>query len=161
MLRRVADRLDDRTDELAELMALEMGKPVVGGRGEVEKCAWVCRYYADHGAYPTCVSVGGGRTTIMLQLTQYTDAAGNTSETRSGVYRFGPYLRSIPPLGVTDRKSRDRINTTDNSSIGWIYTPATGAIRDARSAPWRGWTRTCGASVGRCLTRWWTRTPAR
>lgn len=49
MLRGVADRLDARAHELAELMALEMGKPVVGGRGEVEKCAWVCRYYADHG----------------------------------------------------------------------------------------------------------------
>ncbi len=49
MLRGVADRLDARTDELAELMALEMGKPVTAGRGEVEKCAWVCRYYADHG----------------------------------------------------------------------------------------------------------------
>jgi len=49
MLRAVADRLDARADELAELMAREMGKPVVAGRGEVEKCAWVCRYYADHG----------------------------------------------------------------------------------------------------------------
>jgi succinate-semialdehyde dehydrogenase/glutarate-semialdehyde dehydrogenase len=49
MLRAVADRLDDRVDELAELMALEMGKPLAAGRSEVEKCAWVCRYYADHG----------------------------------------------------------------------------------------------------------------
>jgi succinate-semialdehyde dehydrogenase / glutarate-semialdehyde dehydrogenase len=46
----VADRLEARTDELAELMAAEMGKPVVAGRNEVAKCAWVCRYYAEHGA---------------------------------------------------------------------------------------------------------------
>ena len=49
VLRAVADRLDARADELAELMALEMGKPLAAGRSEVEKCAWVCRYYADHG----------------------------------------------------------------------------------------------------------------
>lgn len=50
IMRAVADQLDKRTDELAELMALEMGKPVGSGRGEVQKCAWVCRYYADTAA---------------------------------------------------------------------------------------------------------------
>src|SRR5690606_4154375 len=50
ILRAAADVLDDRTDELARLMAEEMGKPVAGGRGEVQKCAWVCRYYADEAA---------------------------------------------------------------------------------------------------------------
>ncbi len=48
VLRATADRLEARSDALATLMAVEMGKPVSGGRGEVEKCAWVCRYYADH-----------------------------------------------------------------------------------------------------------------
>ncbi len=50
VLRAAADRLEERRDELAELMAREMGKPISGGRSEVDKCAWVCRYYADHGA---------------------------------------------------------------------------------------------------------------
>lgn len=44
---RLADVLESRADELATLMALEMGKPVSEGRGEAKKCAWVCRYYAD------------------------------------------------------------------------------------------------------------------
>ena len=44
---RLADVLESRREELAELMALEMGKPVAEGRAEVTKCAWACRYYAD------------------------------------------------------------------------------------------------------------------
>ncbi len=50
VLRATADALDARVDDLAELMAAEMGKPLAAGRSEVEKCAWACRYYADHGA---------------------------------------------------------------------------------------------------------------
>ena len=49
VLRATADRIDARLDELAELMAAEMGKPLAAGRSEAEKCAWVCRWYADHG----------------------------------------------------------------------------------------------------------------
>jgi succinate-semialdehyde dehydrogenase / glutarate-semialdehyde dehydrogenase len=47
VLRRAAAVLRDRRDELARLMALEMGKPVAQGRGEAEKCAWVCDHYAE------------------------------------------------------------------------------------------------------------------
>ncbi len=50
ILNRVADLLDERTDDLAELMTREMGKPLSQARSEVEKCAWVCRHYADCGA---------------------------------------------------------------------------------------------------------------
>ncbi|MBC77887.1 MAG: succinate-semialdehyde dehydrogenase [Halobacteriovoraceae bacterium] len=34
--------------EYAELMAEEMGKPMKEGVAEIEKCAWVCDYYADN-----------------------------------------------------------------------------------------------------------------
>lgn len=48
VLRAAGDQLERRADDLAELMADEMGKPVAGGRSEAEKCAWACRHYADH-----------------------------------------------------------------------------------------------------------------
>ena len=42
-----ADRLDARKEELARLMAVEMGKPLAAGRAELEKCAATCRFYAE------------------------------------------------------------------------------------------------------------------
>lgn len=39
----------ERRQELAELMAAEMGKPLRQGLGEIDKCAWVCDYYAKEG----------------------------------------------------------------------------------------------------------------
>ncbi len=50
VLRAVADRIDESLDDLAHMMAVEMGKTLAAGTGEAEKCAWVCRYYADHAA---------------------------------------------------------------------------------------------------------------
>ncbi len=46
-LRAAAAALEDGKAGYAELMAREMGKPVREGRAEIEKCAWVCRHYAD------------------------------------------------------------------------------------------------------------------
>lgn len=44
---RCAALLRERADAYAALMATEMGKPVKQGRAEVEKCAWVCAYFAE------------------------------------------------------------------------------------------------------------------
>ena len=86
-------------------------------------------YRAEHGVYPTATPLSGNRTTIMFQLTQYTDDAGNYSPTRSATHRFGPYLRAIPALPASSRKGREKINTSDAGGAGWIYDPATGDIR--------------------------------
>jgi succinate-semialdehyde dehydrogenase/glutarate-semialdehyde dehydrogenase len=48
LMKKAADILRENADEYAELMALEMGKSIRGGRSEANKCAWVCDYYADN-----------------------------------------------------------------------------------------------------------------
>jgi succinate-semialdehyde dehydrogenase/glutarate-semialdehyde dehydrogenase len=47
-MRAAALRLRERRDELARLMAMEMGKPFAQGQAEADKCAWVCEYFAEH-----------------------------------------------------------------------------------------------------------------
>ena len=49
-LRAAADLLDRRSDEVATLMTLEMGKTKKAGLAEIGKCVTGLRYYADHGA---------------------------------------------------------------------------------------------------------------
>jgi succinate-semialdehyde dehydrogenase / glutarate-semialdehyde dehydrogenase len=50
VLRDLAAGLERRREDLATLMTAEMGKPITAARAEVDKCAWVCRHYADHAA---------------------------------------------------------------------------------------------------------------
>src|SRR5881275_360824 len=47
-MREAARVLRAGREKYARTMALEMGKPIVQGEAEVEKCAWVCDYYAEH-----------------------------------------------------------------------------------------------------------------
>lgn len=49
LMNRLAEIVRERKDELAILIANEMGKPVKQGLSEVEKCAACCEYYAIHG----------------------------------------------------------------------------------------------------------------
>jgi len=42
-----AEILESDKNRLAQLMTIEMGKPIKGARQEIEKCALVCRYYAE------------------------------------------------------------------------------------------------------------------
>ena len=47
-MREAGHVLEKRRAEYARAMTLEMGKPIVQGEAEADKCAWVCEYYADH-----------------------------------------------------------------------------------------------------------------
>jgi succinate-semialdehyde dehydrogenase/glutarate-semialdehyde dehydrogenase len=50
LMRRAARVLREMRDEYAQVMAFEMGKPISGGRAEIDKCALCCDYYADAAA---------------------------------------------------------------------------------------------------------------
>jgi succinate-semialdehyde dehydrogenase / glutarate-semialdehyde dehydrogenase len=50
LISNAADVLRDNKEEYAETMTTEMGKPIDAAISEVEKCAWVCDYYAEHAA---------------------------------------------------------------------------------------------------------------
>jgi succinate-semialdehyde dehydrogenase/glutarate-semialdehyde dehydrogenase len=47
-LHEAANGLEANKQAYGEMMTLEMGKPLASAIAEVEKCAWVCRFYADH-----------------------------------------------------------------------------------------------------------------
>ena len=51
LMNKFADILDADKEKLAQLATAEMGKTIAQARKEIEKCALVTRYYADHAEY--------------------------------------------------------------------------------------------------------------
>lgn len=45
---KAAELLKKDKDKFATIISNEMGKPITAARGEIDKCTWVCEYYAEN-----------------------------------------------------------------------------------------------------------------
>ncbi len=92
-------------------------------------------YATEHdGKFPA----SGGTDTALFadQLLKYTDAAGATSDTKVGDFKFGPYLRKqVPPVPVGPKKGTNTISIVNADTLGapdettaWLYSSKTGEL---------------------------------
>ena len=81
-------------------------------------------YNAEHGTYPTLSS-------FEQQMVLYSDEAGNTSNTKSPVYRCGPYIVEMPrlPVGVNHGLFSVIAAGSYTPGYGWAYDQVTGEFR--------------------------------
>ncbi len=49
LLRNTASILKKNIEKYSKIITMEMGKPIRESRAEIDKCEWVCKYYAENG----------------------------------------------------------------------------------------------------------------
>jgi len=80
-------------------------------------------YASEHGGnFPDSSS-------IATQLTTMTNDDGTPWVSAPGELAYGPYIRTIPPLPVGDKKGNTAIAVANAGDVGWLYAPARGLIR--------------------------------
>jgi prepilin-type N-terminal cleavage/methylation domain-containing protein len=70
---------------------------------------------------------------ILTQLTTYTDISGNPNTTKTTVFIYGPYLKSVPVMPVGTNKGLNTITTTGpagTGTFGWYYDGTTFWVND-------------------------------
>ncbi len=98
-------------------------------------------YAAEHGgAFPAERADGRGGTArsedaFVSQLTLFTSFAGLASDVRDANFRYGPYLRAVPPAPVGPKIGMTgvKVGTTGpafatGEDVGWVYNVLTGEI---------------------------------
>lgn len=79
-------------------------------------------YATEHkGVYPAV-------DTFEAQLTKYSDHNGATSDTKTGSYIYGPYIRKIPALKVGDEAGSNTAAAAAGIGVGWVYDEDQGTI---------------------------------
>jgi prepilin-type N-terminal cleavage/methylation domain-containing protein len=83
----------------------------------------VDHYAAEHGGdFPRAAD-------ITDQLLKESNTWGNTPTGAPGEVVYGPYLRTIPPLPIGEKKGNAGLAAADGPGVGWLYAPARGIIR--------------------------------
>jgi len=93
----------------------------------------IAHYHAQHGgSFPGAAAAGGGAdaftaAAFLAQLTKYTDAMGNASDTKDATHVYGPYLKTgFPPcaVGRVAGKSDVKVVAVDSlnpdRATGWL-----------------------------------------
>jgi prepilin-type N-terminal cleavage/methylation domain-containing protein len=80
-------------------------------------------YVAQHNGYPSVAN-------FEAQMTQFTDADGNTATSRSDTYPYGPYILTMPHLPVGTNKGKTGVTgTTYADGFGWSFDNAQGTFK--------------------------------
>lgn len=90
-------------------------------------------YKAEHRDRAPGYPAGGGvaaEATLVSQMSKYTDADGRVSSSQSNVYRYGPYISTMPKNPVNNLATVLIVDDgaglpTPDDSTGWIYKPQT------------------------------------